>query len=104
MLYSGGFFSEHDKQAMEQVRACSPDELADSSFVFEDARLPEMLFRYRARNYPESLSPDELAQWEEYRFQRLTEPEAGASICMEEFQATIEQLLAANTCEPRSRN
>ena len=100
MLYSGGFFSQHDKKTMEQVRACSPDELAASSFPFEDSRLPEMLFRYRARNFPQSLSSDELAQWEEYRFQRLTEPEAGASICMEEFQATIEQLLASNTLEP----
>jgi exodeoxyribonuclease-1 len=100
MLYSGGFFSQHDKKTMEQVRACSPDELAATSFPFEDSRLPEMLFRYRARNFPQSLSSDELAQWEEYRFQRLTEPEAGASICMEEFQATIEQLLASNTLEP----
>jgi exodeoxyribonuclease-1 len=100
MLYSGGFFSQHDKKTMEQIRACSPDELAATSFPFEDSRLPEMLFRYRARNFPQSLSSDELAQWEEYRFQRLTEPEAGASICMEEFQATIEQLLASNTLEP----
>ena len=97
MLYSGGFFSEPDKTAMEEVRRCSPEELAASSFGFADARLPEMLFRYRARNYPESLSPEELAQWEEYRFARLTEPEAGASICMEDFQATIDHLLAANT-------
>ena len=100
MLYSGGFFSQHDKKAMEQVRACSPDELAASSFPFEDSRLSEMLFRYRARNFPQSLSSDEVAQWEEYRFQRLTEPEAGASICMEVFQATIEQLLASNTLQP----
>ena len=100
MLYSGGFFSQHDKKAMEQVRACSPDELAASSFPFEDSRLSEMLFRYRARNFPQSLSSDEVAQWEEYRFQRLTEPDAGASICMEEFQATIEQLLASNTLQP----
>ena len=41
-----------------------------------------------------SLSPPERAQWEEYRFQRLTEPEGGASICMEEFQSLIDTLLA----------
>jgi exodeoxyribonuclease-1 len=79
------------------VRNSSPSELADASYVFEDARLPEMLFRYRARNYPESLSPEEHAQWEEYRFARLTEPDAGAGICMEDFQATIDQLLAGGT-------
>jgi exodeoxyribonuclease-1 len=97
MLYGGGFFSEHDRQVMADVRASSPAELASASFPFEDARLPEMLFRYRARNYPQTLSADERARWEEYRFARLTEPDAGASICMEEFQTTIEQLLASGT-------
>lgn len=97
MLYSGGFFSEHDKQVMEQVRGSSPEELLASSFPFEDARLPEMLFRYRARNFPGSLSAEERARWEEYRFERLTEPAAGASICMAEFQAMVEQLLASGT-------
>ena len=97
MLYGGGFFSEHDRQVMADVRASGPAELASASFAFEDTRLPEMLFRYRARNYPQSLSPEERALWEEYRFARLTEPGAGASICMEEFQATIEELLASGT-------
>ena len=93
MLYSGGFFSAPDKRVMEQVRATPPEELAAGHFVFEDRRLDEMLFRYRARNYPDSLSPEEHATWEEYRFQRLTEPEFGASYCMEEFQAEVEGLL-----------
>ncbi len=97
MLYGGGFFPEPDKQVMEAVRASSPEELASSSFPFEDARLPEMLFRYRARNFPDSLSPEERALWEEYRFGRLTEPAVGASICMEEYQSTIEQLLASGS-------
>ena len=94
MLYGGGFFSAADKRSMEQVQAAEPESLADQSFVFEDARLPEMLYRYRARNYPHTLTAEERAQWEEYRFQRLTEPEAGASICMEEFHALIEALQA----------
>jgi exodeoxyribonuclease-1 len=94
MLYGGGFFSEPDKRTMEQVRAQTPEELAVATFVFEDKRLPEMLFRYRARNYPDSLSPEEHAAWEEYRFQRLTEPDFGAGYCMEEFQTDIETLSA----------
>ena len=50
------------------------------------------MFRYRARNYPDSLSPEEYATWEEYRFSRLTEPDFAAGYCMEEFQADIEAL------------
>ncbi len=92
MLYGGGFFSANDKRIMERVQATEPKALAGQSFVFEDQRLPEMLFRYRARNYPETLSSEERSLWEEYRFARLTEPEAGASICMDEFHTLIETL------------
>jgi exodeoxyribonuclease-1 len=92
MLYSGGFFSDSDRRTMERVRAASAEQLASESFVFEDARIPEMLFRYRARNFPDSLSGSERAQWEEFRFQYLTDPDAGASITLEAFQQRIEQL------------
>lgn len=94
MLYSGGFFSDADRREMDRLRAASTEQLAGESFVFEDSRVAEMLFRYRARNFPDSLSPEEQAQWEEHRFQYLTDPEAGASITLEEFHETIEALQA----------
>ena len=93
MLYGGGFFSDQDRRTMDTVRAADPQTLAQQSFAFADARLPEMLFRYRARNYPATLTPAERAQWDEFRFQRITEPDAGASICMDEYQALVETLL-----------
>ncbi len=93
MLYGGGFFSDHDRRTMDAVRAAAPEELGQQSFPFEDPRLPEMLFRYRARNYPASLSAAERAQWDEFRFQRITEPGAGASICLEDYLALVEGLL-----------
>ena len=95
MLYSGGFFSDQDKRLMDQVRASSAQELADSSFPFSDGRLPEMLFRYRARNFPDSLSPLEQGQWEEHRYQYLSEPDGGASLCLEAFHEIIDGLMAA---------
>ena len=99
MLYSGGFFSDADRRSMDRVRAATPEELAAETFSFEDSRLPEMLFRYRARNYPDSLNDTERAQWEEHRFQALTDPEAGASITLDSFQAEIEQLSQTATPE-----
>ena len=71
-LYSGGFFSANDKHRMEQVHQLSPAELSVEEFNFEDQRIPEMLFRYRARNYPDSLSEDEKNHWNEYRQQRFS--------------------------------
>jgi exodeoxyribonuclease-1 len=93
MLYSGGFFSEADRRAMDKVRAASPDALAGESFVFEDARLPEMLFRYRARNFPHTLSASERAQWDEFRLQRIAEPDAASALGMEAYQELVDALL-----------
>jgi exodeoxyribonuclease I len=92
MLYSGGFFSNADKAAMHRVCKSKPEELKQHNFIFEDARLAEMLFRYKARNYPEILTEEEALQWQEFRFQRLTNPEYGATITMEAYQEKLETL------------
>jgi len=94
MLYGGGFFSESDRRSMDQVRSATPEALAQQSYAFEDARLPEMLFRYRARNFPHTLSQAERAQWDEFRMQRITEPDAPGALDMEAYQALIDALLA----------
>ena len=53
-----------------------------------------------ARNFPDSLSADEREQWEAWRFQRLTDPEAGAGLDMESFHTLIEQRLQASETTP----
>jgi exodeoxyribonuclease-1 len=70
-IYEGGFFDDHDKQLMSVVRAAKPDELSVDALVFHDRRLSEMLPRYKARNFAETLSDQERAAWEEYRHQTL---------------------------------
>ena len=45
---------------------------------FEDERLGELFFRYRARNFPATLSEDERELWEAHRAARLFEGAAGA--------------------------
>lgn len=92
MLYSGGFFSDTDKAVMRQVVDATPEKLKSARFAFADPRLAEMLFRYKARNFPEILNDDERAQWQEYRFCRLTDPEGGAAITMEAYQEKLELL------------
>lgn len=75
MIYSGGFFSENDKQLMQLVRNTPPGDLPRLDLPFNDGRLQEMLFRYRARNYPQTLLEEELQAWSEFRRTRLTELE-----------------------------
>lgn len=91
-LYSGSFFSDSDRSVMDEVLKASPGELATGHYVFEDRRLPELLFRYRARNWPETLNASEQEEWQAFREDRLTNKEAGGSITLSEFDLRIENL------------
>lgn len=72
-IYSGGFFSNADRKKMECVSLTPPNQLNTLSNSFCDERLPEMLLRYRARNFPETLAPHEKAHWFNFRHAKLTE-------------------------------
>lgn len=69
-LYDG-FIADGDKRRLAEVRATPPEHLDKREFGFKDARLPELLFRYRARNWPGTLTQPEQRRWDAYRRQRL---------------------------------
>jgi len=69
-LYDG-FLPEGDRQRFPQVRSTPPQQLGATAFDFADARLPELLFRYRARNWRSSLASAERERWNGYRRERL---------------------------------
>lgn len=83
MIYSGGFFGQRDRQQMEQIRHASPEQLREFRPVFEDSRLEPLLFRYRARNFPETLNADEQQRWQAFCQQKLYqgEPSALEKLC-----------------------
>ncbi|WP_404399279.1 exodeoxyribonuclease I [Idiomarina seosinensis] len=89
-LYQG-FFSQQDRNNMAMIRACSPEQLAGLQLNTEDKRLPELLFRYRARNFPATLSDQELMRWRQFCQQRLLEPPAGM-LSAEDFMLRLQQL------------
>ena len=72
-LYGGGFFSGNDKKNMALIHDTGAQELSALAISFDDSRLDEMLFRYRARNWPDSLNPDEKEEWQDFCKQRLTQ-------------------------------
>ena len=86
----GGFFSDSDKQNMDVIRATPAAKLNSLPQVYQDKRLPEMLFRYRARNYSDTLSPEERLDWQEFRKQRLNDP--AMPMDFTRFEQTISQL------------
>ncbi len=91
-IYRGGFFSDADKQIMAKIRGLSPGQLAKAIFNFTDSRLPEMLFRYRARNYPETLNADELQKWQMFCIDRLTNCRAGGGITIGQYFSRLDAL------------
>lgn len=84
----GGFVGNEDRRRLARLRAMTPAELAAARTGFDDARLAELLLRYRARNFPETLTAQERARWERHRVARLIEGEGGAR----SFDALFAQL------------
>lgn len=87
-LYDG-FLSDADRPLLARVRDASKQELAQTRFDFHDQRLPELLFRYRARNWPETLSADEAQRWENFCHHRLQDGNGGGSITLIEYYERI---------------
>ena len=87
----GGFVGNHDRRRLDDLRRLSVPQLAAARSSFDDPRLQELLFRYRARNFPATLSGDEAQRWDEHRAARLFEGEAGART-VDQLFAEIDQL------------
>ncbi|MHC8349265.1 exodeoxyribonuclease I [Pseudomonas sp. RT4P38] len=83
-LYDG-FIGDRDRRLCEQVRSADPAQLAQQQWPFDDERLPELLFRYRARNFPDTLSFEEQERWRIFCQQRLSAPEWGAPNTLDTF-------------------
>lgn len=102
MIYSGGFFTGADRRLMDQIRATPPEKLAQLSWPFQDARLKEMLFRYRARNYPATLSMDESRLWHTQRLERLNRPADERQLTPETFRLEILSARQLNAADSRA--
>jgi exodeoxyribonuclease-1 len=90
-LYDG-FLSDADKRLFATVRASGPAQLAALSTQLRDPRCPELLFRYRARNWPESLDAAERERWDAYRRRRLTADVGLSEYTLESYRASIARL------------
>lgn len=66
-----GMVDDHDRNLLGAVRAADPSDLSRFASDFHDARLRAMLPRYKARNFPSSLTDEERQAWDEYRTQKL---------------------------------
>ena len=88
-LYSGSFFSYADKEKMSMIHEMPVEQLGSYPFNFVDPRLDTLLFRFRARNYPLTLTSDEQQKWQRYCQNKLSSGENGLSY--DEYMIEIEK-------------
>lgn len=96
-LYQG-FPSRNDKLAFARIRASSPEQLkaaaASGEIHFDDPQFAELLLRYRARNWPETLSEEEAQHWRAFCRSRLIEG-ADRAITLQKYFDEIDALQAS---------
>ena len=84
------FMGDRDRRLCEQVRTAEPPALSGSNWMFDDERLPELLFRYRARNFPDTLSIPEQQRWNQFCRRRLNDESLGAPNTLAGFAAAVQ--------------
>jgi len=87
----GGFLGDEDRRRLERLRALPGDQLAGRRSGFDDPRLEELLFRYRARNFPDTLDDDERERWQRHCAERL-HGGAGGALTLEAFFERVDTL------------
>ena len=101
-LYQG-FIGSFDKKLLPIAREASPQELAADSVLFRDKRYQKLIFLYRAKNYPDSLSLQEQAVWKNTRLKRLTDIVEGY-LSLESYFSRIDELFLAEELSEQDRN
>lgn len=96
----GGFTSRDDRRRLDELRRALKPGSSEPPRPpgFDDARLHELVWRWRARNRPESLTPDEQRRWREHCQARLLHG-AGGALTLQSYFDRIDALAQAREDE-----
>jgi exodeoxyribonuclease-1 len=89
-----GFINDADRRQFARIRSSAPQALRDFATSLRDPRAPELLLRYRARHWPETLDAVERAAWNDYRRRRLGRDAGLSEYDFESYGASIAALRA----------
>lgn len=92
-LYAG-FMPDGDRELLGHMLEADRTLEGASAVVFEDGRLSELVFRYRARNYPDALSHPEKARWRMHCRRRHFGKDTDGGTQMDAYDAEIRALRA----------
>ncbi|HUP91249.1 MAG TPA: exodeoxyribonuclease I [Solimonas sp.] len=93
----GGFLPDEDRARMARVRNAGVDELWRFDGLFQDPRYNELLFRYRARNFPDSLNHEERGRWRDFLRHKLVDDSGLSGLTLEQYQAAVAGRMAQET-------
>lgn len=99
----GRFLPDEDKPRLAKVRAASGDALWRLQDGFRDPRYDELLFRYRARHFPDSLNEEEQARWREFVQRKLRYDTGLAGLTLDAYETFIAQALTVEREPERVR-
>ena len=94
-LYDG-FVGDGDKRRFTELRTTLPEILGARDFAFSDPRMSELLFRYRARNWPHTLTHAERQRWDDYRRQRLLTESGLSELSLARFRQELAESRAVH--------
>lgn len=100
-LYDG-FLNDKDRAQAQSVRTATPKQLAELKPDFVDKRLASLFLRYKARNFPTSLSDDERAAWEGWREAKLIKG-ADNSLTLSVFGGRLDRLVTLPNLSEQNR-
>ncbi|MEI6876174.1 MAG: exodeoxyribonuclease I [Spirochaetota bacterium] len=108
-IYSGSFIPDGDRDKLEGLHellsgagaAAAKAELY--ALRFRDERLPQLLRRLYARNFPETMGDEEARRWRDFCASRLQQPPAPRATSLPLFAKRIDQFLADPATPARDR-
>ncbi|MGQ0799144.1 MAG: exodeoxyribonuclease I [Pseudomarimonas sp.] len=83
------FIDRRDIRTHAAIRLSDPNDLHTFAGQLKDARGDELLFRYRARNWPETLNDDEQKRWADYCHARLSMESGLSEVTFETYAAEL---------------
>lgn len=99
-IYSGGFFRDEDKAKFQVIHSTRKEDLPGLSLHFEDTRIPEMLWRFICRNYPEQFDKEERDKWKSFCASRTLCPPITDAWDFGKAEKKLKQLMENKTLNP----
>lgn len=89
-----GFYSDADRNLLEDFQQSDPEKLTDFTVKFRDKRLRKMVPLYKARNFEKNLTEQEMEAWQQHKKKTLLE---GSPNKVEQFIANLGELAKTRT-------